>query len=417
MKQMILNGGKKLEGQITIGGAKNAALPIMAASLLTRKKVTLHNVPIVKDIEMMIELLRCTGSKVTLKNNTLCTQTAKVSGKNLSNNTLASEIRSVNGMFGALLHRLRRIKLPYPGGCEIGERKIDLHTLSLQELGVKIISDNVHIIAESDNLQGCHIVLPYPSVGVTENLMIAASLAKGVTTITNAAKEPEIVDLANFLNSMGAEIRDAGTNVIKINGVEELGGTEYTIIPDRIETGTYIVATAITNGDILLKNVDLSLLKNVIQVIEEIGVKIEESKDRVHVTSLGEFCSVDITTEPYPGFPTDMQPIITPLLVMANGVSTVNETIFERRFNHIPELIRMGANIKVADNKLFINGPGKLTGTKVKAMDLRAGGSLMLAGLVAEGQTTITGVDQIFRGYENPLMKLKKVGADCILVS
>jgi UDP-N-acetylglucosamine 1-carboxyvinyltransferase len=414
--KIVLNGGRKLRGHITISGAKNAALPIMAASLLTRKEVTLHNVPIVRDVQMMVELLRCAGAKVIFKNNTVCVKATKVNGKHLSNNVLASEIRSVNGMFGALLHRLKRIKLPFPGGCEIGARKIDLHILSLQELGVEVTASQMCIIAESDKLHGCHIVLPYPSVGVTENLMIAASLAKGVTTITNVAREPEIVDLANFLNSMGAEIEDAGTNFMKITGVEELSGTEYTIIPDRIETGTYIIAAALTNGDILLENVDLSLLEEVVQVVERVGVKIEEFEKSIHVISSGKLYPVDIITEPYPGFPTDMQPIITPLLTMADGVSKIEETIFERRFNHIPELTNMGANIKIKDNRLFIKGPSKLKGTKVKALDLRAGGSLMLAGLVAEGQTIIEGANQIFRGYENPLTKLKKVGADCTLI-
>jgi UDP-N-acetylglucosamine 1-carboxyvinyltransferase len=413
----MINGGRRLRGQIAISGAKNAALPIMAASLLTRKEVTLHNIPNVNDIAMMIDLVRSAGAKVTFDNNTVCIQAPKVTGKYLSNNVLASEIRSVNGMFGALLHRLKTIKLPLPGGCEIGDRKIDLHISTLQELGVKISSDETHLIAESDELHGCCTVLPYPSVGVTENLMIAASLAKGVSKITNAAKEPEIIDLANFLNSMGAEIEGAGTNFIKINGVEELSGTEYTVIPDRIETGTYLVAAAITNGDILLKNVDLSLLINVVKILERAGVQIETLEKNVHVTPSGKFCSIDFITEPYPGFPTDMQPIATPLLVMADGVSTIEETIFERRFNHVTELIKMGADIEVKDNKLFIRGPGRLKGTKVEALDLRAGGSLMLGGLVAEGQTIISGAHQIFRGYENPLAKLRKVGADCALIS
>jgi len=417
MDGIKFHGGRKLRGCITIGGAKNAALPIMAASLLTRTKVVLHNVPIVRDIEMMVKLVRCTGAKIRFENNTVCIQASKINGKNLSNNVLASEIRSVNGMFGALLHRLKRMKLPYPGGCEIGARKIDLHISSLRELGVNVTTNKMHIMAESGELLGCCTVLPYPSVGVTENLMIASSLAAGVTTITNAAREPEIVDLANFLNSMGAEIEGAGTDFIKINGVEELDGTEYTIIPDRIETGTYIVAAAITNGDILIKNADLSLLQNVVQTVKEIGVEIEDFGKRVHVTSSGNFVPVDLTTKPYPGFPTDMQPIITPLLIIANGISTIEETVFERRFNHVSELVKMGAELDIKDFKLFIKGPGKLKGTRVKALDLRAGGSLMLAGLIADGQTIVEGAHQIFRGYEHPLTKLKKVGANCTLTS
>ena len=413
----MFNGGRKLQGSITIGGAKNAALPIMAASLLTSKEVTLDNVPRVRDIEMMVELVRCTGAKIAFQNDIVHIQAAKVSGKNLSNNVLASEIRSVNGMFGALLHRLRTLKLPLPGGCEIGARKIDLHISSLQELGVRINTDKTHLIAKSEELHGCSTVLPYPSVGVTENLMIAACLAKGVSTIANAAKEPEVVDLANFLNSMGAEIEGAGTDFVKINGVDELSGTNHTVIPDRIETGTYVTAAAITNGDILLRNVDLSLLESVVKLVDSVGVNIQRFEKDVRATSSGEFHPMDIITEPYPGFPTDMQPIITPLLVMADGVSTIKETIFERRFNHVTELIKMGADMKIKDNELFIKGPSKLKGTKVEALDLRAGGSLMLAGLVAEGQTIIAGAHQIFRGYENPLAKLRKVGANCTLVS
>ena len=417
MERIVIKGGRKLKGNINISGAKNAALPIIAASLLTKKEVILHNVPLSMDVHMMTDLVRSTGAKVGFENDVMRIQAVKVRGGPLSDNVLASEIRSVNGLLGALLHRLKRIKVPLPGGCEIGTRKIDLHISALTKLGAEVDITKTHIIAKSNELYGCRVVLPYPSVGVTENTVIAASLAKGASTIENAANEPEIVDLANFLNSMGAEIKGAGTSVIKINGVEELGGTDYTIISDRIETGTYMVAAAITNGDILLKNADLSLLERVALILNEIGVEIEEVNEGVHITSSGRFHPVDIITEPYPGFPTDMQPIITPLLSIADGESTIKESIFDRRFNHVPELIKMGADMKINGDTLFIKGPSKLKGAKVKALDLRSGGSLVLAGLIAEGETTIDGVHQFFRGYEKPLSKLKSVGANCTLIT
>lgn len=417
MERIVIEGGKKLKGNINISGAKNAALPIIAASLLTKKEVILHNVPMLRDVQMMAELVRSTGATVGFEKNVMRIQVAKVRGESLSDNVLASEIRSVNGLLGALLHRLKRIKVPLPGGCEIGTRKLDLHISALSKLGAEVDIKKTHIIAKSNELYGCRIVLPYPSVGVTENIIIAASLAKGFSAIENAAKEPEIVDLANFLNSMGAEIKGTGTNVIKINGVEALSGTEYTIIPDRIETGTYMVAAAITNGDILLKNADISLLERVVSIFNETGVEIEEVNEGVHITSSGRFHPVDIMTEQYPGFPTDMQPTITPLLLIADGESSIKETIFDRRFNHVPELIKMGANIKVNGDTVVIKGPSQLKGAKVKALNIRAGGSLMLAGLIAKGETAIDGAYQIFRGYEDPLVKLKSVGANCTLIT
>lgn len=417
MERIVIKGGRKLKGTIRISGAKNAALPIIAASLLTKKEVVLHGVPNVRDVHMMAELVRSTGAKLGFENDVIRIQAVKVRGEFLSDNMLASEIRSVNGLLGALLHRLKRIKVPLPGGDRIGTRKLDTHISTLTELGAEVNIKKTHIITKSNKLYGCRLVLPYPSVGVTENAMIAASLAEGASTIENAAKEPEIVDLANFLNLMGTEIRGAGTSVIKINGVEELSGTDYTVIPDRIETGTYMVAAAITNGDVLLKNADLGLLERVVSMLNEVGVEVQELSEGVHITSSGRFNPVNIITEPYPGFPTDMQPIITPLLSIADGKSSIKETIFDCRFNHVPELMKMGANIRVNGDMAVIEGPTQLKGAKVKALDLRAGGSLMLAGLIAKGETAIEGVHQIFRGYEDPLIKLKNVGANCTLIA
>ena len=413
----MIKGEKKLKGNISISGAKNAALPILAASLLTRKEVILHNIPRLGDVHVMIELMRNAGSKVEFKNNTVSVKATNLTGKSLSDNALAKEIRYSTHLIGSLLPRVKKIRIPFPGGCAIGTRRLDSFILGLTNVGAKIEIKNEYISAELNELHGSDIVLEYPSVSATENTMIAACLAEGASTIENVAKEPEIVDLANFLNSMGAKISGAGTDVIKIDGVDELGNTEYTIIPDRAETGTYMVAAAITNGDILLKNTRLSLLESVALTLRKMGVEIKEVNEGVHIISSGVFHPADIITEVYPGFPTDMQPIITPLLSIADGESTIKETIFDRRFNHVPELIKMGANIKIDSDTLFIKGPSKLKAAKVEAQDIRAGGSLMLAGLSAQGQTTIEGAHQIFRGYENPLVKLKNVGADCTLVT
>jgi UDP-N-acetylglucosamine 1-carboxyvinyltransferase len=417
MEKIVIKGGRKLKGDINVSGAKNAALPILAASLLTKKEVILHNIPRLGDVHIMTELVRSAGAKIEFKNNTISVKATNLTGKALSDNPLANEIRYSTHMIGALLPRVKKIRIPFPGGCAIGTRILDSYILGLTKLGAKIEIKNEHITAELNELHGSHIMLEYPSVSGTENTMILACLAKGASTIENIAKEPEIVDLANFLNSMGAEISGAGTDVIKINGVDELGSTEYTIIPDRVETGTYMVAAAITNGDILLKDTRLSLLESVVLKLREIGVEIEEVNEGVHITSSSKFHPVDIVTEVYPGFPTDMQPIVAPLLSIADGESTIKETIFDRRFNHVPELRKMGADIKVSGDTIFINGVSKLKGAEVEALDIRSGGSLVLAGLIAEGETTIYGVHQVFRGYEKPLEKLKNVGAELYCIN
>lgn len=417
MERIVIKGGRKLEGTIHISGAKNAALPIIAASLLTKEEVILHNIPRLGDISLMIELIRSVGAKVDLKNNTIRIKVEKLRAKTLSDNVLVSKIRYSTHLIGALLPQLGEINIPFPGGCKIGTRKLDSHIKGLTGLGAKVIVKDGHIKAKSDGLEGSHIVLEYPSVGGTENIMIAACLAKGTSIIENTAKEPEIIDLANFLNSMGADISGAGTGVIRINGNNELSGTEYTIIPDRMETGTYMVAATITNGDVLIKDTDLSLLESVVSKLREIGVEIEEVDGGVRVISSDKFHPVDIVTEVYPGFPTDMQPIITPLLSIVDGESTIKETIFDDRFNHVPELRKMGADIKVSGDTLFITGISKLEGAEVEALDLRSGGSLVLAGLIAEGETTIYRAYQVFRGYEKPLEKLKNVGAELYYIN
>ena len=412
MEKVVVYGGRRLRGSIEISGAKNAALPIMAASLLTKGEVVLHNPPRLGDVQVMAGLIRSIGGKIEFKNNTMRLKADKLRVQTLSDNSLVSQIRYSTHLLGALLPQFKEVKIPLPGGCKIGTRKLTSHILGLTKLGAKVKVENGYIKASASELQGCHITLEYPSVGATENIMIAACLAIGNTTIENVAKEPETTDLANFLNSIGGEISGAGTDVIKIKGVNELCGTEYRIIPDRIETGTYMVAAAITQGDFLIKNANIGLLDSVVSKLREVGVKIEEVNKGLHVTSSDKFYPTDIVTEVYPGFPTDMQPIVTPLLSITGGESTVKETIFDNRFNHVPELIKMGADIKVNGNTLLISGVDHLEGAEVEALDIRSGGSLIVAGLIAKGKTTIHGADQILRGYEKPLEKLRNVSAE-----
>lgn len=411
MEKLIIMGGKRLEGTIRISGAKNAVLPIIAGALLTKEEVILNNIPLLQDVQMMAELAQSMGAKIRFKDNTMHIRPHDIVEKEMPK-SLAGEIRYSLLMFGALLHRFKKIKVPLPGGCVIGARKIDSHIIGLSALGAEIKVNERYIEARTDGLNGADITLEFPSVGATENTMIAACLAEGASVVRNAAKEPEIVDLANFLNSMGAEIKGAGTDTIKINGVENLSGTNYSIISDRINTGTYMVAAAITRGNILLENTDLNLLKSVVDKLREIGVEITETEEGIKVIATDVIQPANVTTEVYPGFPTDMQPIITPLLVLADGESMIKETIFDNRFNHVPELRMMGTDIEIEGDTAIVNGVDRLRGAKVTASDLRAGAALVLAGLVAEGKTEIDNVYQIDRGYENIEGKLRDVGAE-----
>jgi UDP-N-acetylglucosamine 1-carboxyvinyltransferase len=413
MDQLIIKGGKQLEGTVKIRGAKNAILPIIAGSLLTKEEVVLNNVASLEDLRQMIGLARAIGAKIDFENNTIHIKSHNLIKCDIPE-SLAHDIRYSLLMTGALLHRHKRVRVPLPGGCTIGERKMDSHIIGLSALGADIKVKGSYIEARTEGLRGADITLDFPSVSATENTMIAACLAEGTSIIKNAAKEPEIVDLANFLNSMGAEIKGAGTEAIKINGVENLGGTNYSIIPDRINTGTYMVAAAITGGEILLRNTDLTLLKDVVNILRKIGVEIIETDDGVKVIAPDIIKPVNVTTEVYPGFPTDMQPIITPLLAMSDGESIIKETIFENRFNHVPELRKMGANIELYGDTAIVNGVEKLIGKRVRASDLRSGAALVLAGLAAEGDTVIDNVYQIDRGYENIDGKLRSVGANII---
>lgn len=411
MEHLIIKGGRPLKGIIEISGAKNATLPMIAGALLTKEEVVLDNVPLLQDVQMMVELAQSIGTKIRFENNTMRIRSHNLVEKEMPE-SLAGEIRYSLLMIGALLHRFGKARVPLPGGCVIGTRKIDSHIIGLGALGAEIEMDERGIEARTDGLIGADITLEFPSVGATENIIITACLADGTSTIKNVAKEPEIVDLANFLNSMGAEIKGAGTDTIKINGVKKLGGTNYTIMPDRINTGTYMVATAITGGNTLFKNTDLDLLKSVVDKLREIGVEITETEEGVKVIAPGIIQPVNIVTEVYPGFPTDMQPIITPLLTLADGESIIKENIFDDRFNHLPELRKMGANIGIDGNTATVNGVDVLNGAHVTALDLRSGAALILAGLAAEGRTVVDGVYQIDRGYENIEGKLRGVGAN-----
>ena len=411
MEKMIITGGKRLEGTVRISGAKNATLPIIAGALLTKEEVILNNVPSVQDVQMMAELAQSVGAKIRFEDNTMLIKLPDLLKKEMPE-SLAGEIRTSILMIGALLPRFGKVRVPLPGGCVIGTRKIDLHMIGLTALGAEIEMNERYIEAGTNGLCGADITLEFPSVGATENTMIAASLAEGETVIKNVAKEPEIVDLANFLNSMGAEIKGAGTDTIKINGVKNLSGTNYSILPDRINTGTYMVAAAITGGNILLENTDLNLLESTVSKLREIGVEITETKEGVKVIAPDTIQPVNIVTEVYPGFSTDMQPIITPLLALADGESTIKETIFDNRFNHVPELRKMGTDIKVDGDTALVNGVNGLRGAQVTASDLRAGAALVLAGLAAKGETLIGNIYQIDRGYQKFEEKLRRIGAE-----
>jgi UDP-N-acetylglucosamine 1-carboxyvinyltransferase len=415
MEKLLVKGGARPKGFVKISGAKNAALPIIAASLLTRERVTLHNIPMIGDVNTMIGLLRDIGANISLKNNNVEIVADDIKTESLSHHILTSKIRYSTHLIGALLPRFKKIVIFQPGGCEIGSRNLNSHFLGLTQLGAQINLKGSHIEAKTDKLRGHRIKLEFPSVGATENVIIAASLANGSSIIENAAKEPEIADLTNFLNSMGADISGGGTETIKVKGVGELNGTEYTIMPDRIETGTYLIITIIAKGDVLIQNTNLHFLESVVSTLVKIGAKISVTNEGVRATANENLRPIDIITEVYPGFPTDMQPIITPLLTAVKGQSTIKETIFDNRFHHVQELWKMGANIKIMGNTIYIKGKEKLLGAQVNAHDIRSGASLIIAGLVAEGNTIIENAHQILRGYEKPLEKLQALGVECFM--
>ncbi|MDD4780606.1 MAG: UDP-N-acetylglucosamine 1-carboxyvinyltransferase [Tissierellia bacterium] len=412
MEKIIVNKSLGLKGNIKVDGSKNSILPILAATLLCEEECIIHDIPKLKDVEVMCELLEVIGAQVTK----LSEDSLKITTKEIKTSEapyeLISKMRASFLVMGPLLARCGNAKVYMPGGCAIGTRPIDLHLKGFKALGAEVISENGYVHSKAEKLHGSDIYLDFPSVGATENVIMAATLSQGETILENAAEEPEIVDLANFINSMGGNIIGAGTKTIRIKGVKKFHKTEHTVIPDRIEAGTYMVAAAITNGDLVIENVVSSHVQPVIAKLRESGATIEEYEDKIRVKSNGFIKPVDIKTLPYPGFPTDMQAQFMALMSLAEGTSIINETIFENRFMHANELSRMGANVKTEGNTAVLKGKSQLSGAKVKATDLRGGAALILAGLAADGETEITEVYHIKRGYANIIEKLQNVGAN-----
>lgn len=415
MEKLIIHGGHELHGRVKISGAKNAVLPIIAATLLAQDKpCVLDEVPYLNDVCTIAEVLRQLGAKVDFnrQQHTLFVDSTVLKTVDAPYD-LVRKMRASFVIMGPLLARYGKAKISMPGGCAIGTRPIDLHLKGFEALGAEIEIGHGFISATAPNgLKGTSIYLDFPSVGATENIIMAACMAEGQTILENAAQEPEIIDLANFLNIMGAKIRGAGTNVIKITGVPKLIGHNYTIIPDRIEAGTYMVAVAMTGGDIYIENAISEHLKPVISKLNEAGVKIEEDIDGIRVSCNKRPKAIDIKTLPYPGFPTDMQAQFMAMLTIADGTGLVTETVFENRFMHVDELKRMGACIKVDGRTSIVEGVPSLNGCQVKATDLRAGAAMVLAGLVANGETEVSYIHHIDRGYDNLVEKLCGLGAD-----
>lgn len=417
MNQYIMKGGNPLVGDVVISGAKNAALGILAAAIMTDEDVIVENLPDVRDINVLLEAIEEIGASVER----LDRHSVRINASTIREVSVDDEyIRKIRASYyfiGALLGKYKSAEVPLPGGCNIGSRPIDQHLKGFRALGAKIEIERGAVVAHAIDLVGSHIYLDVVSVGATINIMMAAAMAEGQTIIENAAKEPHVVDVANFLNSMGANIKGAGTDIIRIRGVRRLHGTEYSIIPDQIEAGTFMCAAAITRGDITVKNVIPKHLEAITAKLVEIGCEVLEGDDEVRVVGKPRQHSTNIKTLPYPGFPTDMQPQMTVTLALAEGTSVITESIFENRFKYADELSRMGANIKVEGNSAIIDGVRKLTGARVSAPDLRAGAALVIAGLAADGVTVVDDIVYIQRGYENFEEKLRSLGAEIERVS
>lgn len=411
-EKLIITGGNRLEGKVKTNGAKNSALSIMAGALLTKETCILKNVPPLTDVYIMAEVIRKLGVKVEWRGEDSLYINSDDFNHYEAPYELVKMMRASFLVMGPLLARLKKAKISLPGGCAIGARPVDYHIKGFEKMGAQIIVEKGYIEAETKQLKGADIYLDFPSLGATENIMMAASLAKGVTTIENAAKDPEIVELGNFLIKMGAKIVGLGTDIIKIEGVKELKGVNYNIIPDRIEAGTYMVAAAITGGDILIENVKPILLKSLTTKLEQSGVKVKFNHDSVRVLGPARIKSVDIKTLPFPGFPTDMQAQFMALMTIAEGTSVITETVFEKRFTHAGDLSRMGANIKLEGHIAIVKGVKKLSAAPVMASDLRGGAALVLAGLAAEGTTELSRIYHLDRGYVNLKKKLVSLGAD-----
>ena len=410
MEQYIIKGGTPLVGEVQIGGAKNAALAILAAAIMTDETVTIDNLPDVNDINVLLEPMAGIGATIQR----IDRHTVKINGSGIGDFSIEydyiKKIRASYYLLGALLGKYNKAEVALPGGCNIGSRPIDQHLKGFKALGADVVIEHGKIIAEAEQLRGTHLYFDVVSVGATINVMMAAAMADGLTIMENVAKEPHVVDVANFLNSMGANIRGAGTDIIKIRGVKKLHKTEYSIIPDQIEAGTFMFAAAATKGDVTVMNVIPKHLEATTAKLVEIGCEIEEFDDAVRVVSKGQLKHTQVKTLPYPGFPTDMQPQIGVTLALCNGTSTITESIFENRFKYLDELARMGANIKVEGNSATIEGVDGFSGARVSAPDLRAGAALVIAGLAADGITIVDDIVYIQRGYERFEEKLRSLG-------
>ncbi|MDD4334844.1 MAG: UDP-N-acetylglucosamine 1-carboxyvinyltransferase [Desulfotomaculaceae bacterium] len=417
MQKFMIVGGNRLKGTIRASGSKNATLPVLAACILNASKNTIHEVPRLKDVAVMKDVLTYLGARVVCEGSTFIVDSSNIQSVEISED-LMRRMRASNLVLGSMLGRFGRVKISYPGGCQIGSRPMNLHFKGMQAMGAVIKERYGYITAQAEKLTGADIHLDLPSVGATENLMMAAVLARGNTTIRNAAKEPEMVDLQNFLNKMGARIKGAGTDTIKIEGVRcsDLQAAEHTVIPDRIEAGTHLVAAAITDGEVTLTNVIPEHMEPLLAKMREAGIDIITGDDYVRVRRGNKIRAVDIKTMPYPGFPTDMQPQMMALLSLAEGTSIITETVFENRFKHVGELRRMGADIKVEGQSAIIKGVKKLSGAHLEASDLRAGAALVLASLAAENGTILENITHIDRGYERLETKYNALGARILRV-
>lgn len=418
MEKLVIHGGKPLNGRIRVSSAKNAVLPIIAATMLASTPSRLLEVPHLEDVHTICEVISSLGVKVTVddKKQEIIFDAATLTATEAPYE-LVRRMRASFLVMGPLLARCGEARISLPGGCAIGSRPIDLHLKAFEALGATIEMGDGYVHAKAPNgLKGNQVYLDFPSVGATENVIMAASMAEGKTVIENAAEEPEIVDLVTYLNSMGANIRGAGTNIIRIQGVPELKGAVHTVIPDRIEAGTYLIAAAMAGGDVYVENALSEHLKPVVAKLKEAGVMVEEHIDGIRVVSNGTLKAADIKTLPYPGFPTDMQAQFMALTTIAKGTSTVMETVFENRFMHVDELKKMGAQIRIEDRRAIVDGIKRLHGAEVRATDLRAGAALVCAGLAADGETKVTQLSHIDRGYDDLVGKLKRLGADIVRV-
>ncbi len=412
MEKFVINGGTRLYGEVTISGAKNAVVAIIPAAILAQDVCLIENIPNISDVTMIIRILQQMGAKVRMLNShTLEIDTSHISSYVVPHE-MTKHLRASYYLLGALLGTFNHARVAMPGGCDFGVRPIDQHIKGFEMLGAEVAIDNGMIIADTDRLIGTQVYLDVVSVGATINIMLAAVKANGLTIIENAAKEPHIVDVANFLNSCGADVRGAGTDVIKIRGVSKLHGCTYSIIPDQIEAGTYMVAAAATGGDVLVKNVIPKHLESITAKLVESGVEVIEYDDAVRVRRKGELHKCNVKTMPHPGFPTDMQPQMAVLLSVAHGTSIISESVWDNRFRYTEQLLRMGARIKVDGKVAIIEGVPELRGAPVKATDLRAGAAMLIAGMMAKGTTEIEDIRYIERGYENIVEKIQALGAD-----